>query len=404
MSGSNQDFSPKDWIGQSAIVDLGPTISGVEVWGEQTNQTFRKTLFDWYDREGRHLPWRESKDPYRIWISEIMLQQTQVNTVIPYYQRFLQAFPTVEDLAAAEEDDLLKLWAGLGYYSRAKNLHRAAQEIVNDYGGQFPQTAKELKKLSGIGPYTAGAIASIAFGQAVPAIDGNAMRVFSRLFTINADISRQKNHAIFREVVAYVMGDERPGDFNQALMDLGSSYETAKKPLSDISPIKDFNLATLTGTELDYPVKLSKTKSKTIHYQALLLENSQGQYLIEKRPSQGLLANLWTVPLFEVANQEESDQQGGEERQPYQNLVAEAEAVYDLRPVVMKKSIGHVRHVFSHRLWEIDLYYAKLSPAAEKVWQDQEDNDWVFLHDLNQHAYPTVQMKIWQVLKDYLDQ
>ncbi|KAA9218484.1 MULTISPECIES: A/G-specific adenine glycosylase [Aerococcus] len=404
MSGSNQDFSPKDWIGQSAIVDLGPTIEGVEVWGEETNQAFRKTLFDWYDKEGRHLPWRESKDPYRIWISEIMLQQTQVNTVIPYYQRFLQAFPTVEDLAAAEEDDLLKLWAGLGYYSRAKNLHRAAQEIVNDYSGQFPQTAKELKQLSGIGPYTAGAIASIAFGQAVPAIDGNAMRVFSRLFTINADISRQKNHAIFREVVAYVMGDERPGDFNQALMDLGSSYETAKKPLSDISPIKDFNLATLTGTELDYPVKLSKTKSKTIHYQALLLENSQGQYLIEKRPSQGLLANLWTVPLFEVANQEEGDQQGGEERQPYQNLVAEAEAVYDLRPVVMKKSIGHVRHVFSHRLWEIDLYYAKLSPAAEKRWQDQEDSDWVFLHDLNRHAYPTVQMKIWQALKDYLDQ
>ena len=194
---------------------------GIIMWDAEKIASFRRTLLDWYDREKRDLPWRRTKNPYYIWVSEIMLQQTQVHTVIPYYERFLDWFPSVRDLAEAPEEKLLKAWEGLGYYSRVRNMQKAAQQIMDDFDGQFPDTYDNIAKLKGIGPYTAGAISSIAFGLPEPAVDGNVMRVMARLFEVNYDIGDPKNRKIFQAIMEILIDPNRPGDFNQALMTLG---------------------------------------------------------------------------------------------------------------------------------------------------------------------------------------
>ncbi len=233
----------------------------MEFWSEETIENFRRTLLDWYDREGRAtLPWRVDHDPYRVMVSEIMLQQTQVDTVLPYYERFMQALPTVQDLARAPEAQVLKLWEGLGYYSRVRNLQKAARFVVDDLHGHWPESADDLQVLPGVGPYTSAAIASISFGEVVPAVDGNAYRVFSRLLKIDADIAQPKSRKIFYDAILPIVDPDRPGDFNQAIMDLGSSYMTAKNPNSADSPVRAFNAAYRDGVEMAYPVK---TKSRS---------------------------------------------------------------------------------------------------------------------------------------------
>ena len=233
----------------------------MEFWSEETIENFRRTLLDWYDREGRAtLPWRVDHDPYRVMVSEIMLQQTQVDTVLPYYERFMQALPTVQDLARAPEAQVLKLWEGLGYYSRVRNLQKAARFVVDDLHGHWPESADDLQVLPGVGPYTSAAIASISFGEVVPAVDGNAYRVFSRLLKIDADIAQPKSRKIFYDAILPIVDPDRPGDFNQAIMDLGSSYMTAKNPNSADSPVRAFNAAYRDGVEMAYPVKTKKQK------------------------------------------------------------------------------------------------------------------------------------------------
>ena len=202
---------------------------------EDTVADFRQTLLAWYDECGRtHLPWRIDKEPYHIWVSEIMLQQTQVETVIPYYERFLSELPTVKDLAEADEEVLLKLWSGLGYYSRVRNMQKAARQVMADFDGQLPSTSQSLQSLAGIGPYTAAAIASISFNEVVPALDGNMFRVFARLLKIEADIAQPKSRKTFYDIILPIVDPERPGDFNQAVMDLGTSLMSTKtETLSD---------------------------------------------------------------------------------------------------------------------------------------------------------------------------
>ena len=173
---------------------------GIKMWSEEKIASFQEKLLAWYDKEKRDLPWRHSNNPYHIWVSEIMLQQTRVDTVIPYYYRFLETFPTIESLANAQEEELLKVWEGLGYYSRVRNMQKAAQQIMEEYNGEFPDTMEEIQTLKGIGPYTAGAIASIAFNLPEPAVDGNLMRVISRLFEIGLDIGNPSNRKVFQAV------------------------------------------------------------------------------------------------------------------------------------------------------------------------------------------------------------
>ncbi len=252
-------------------------------------------LLAWYERTAADLPWRASHDAYRVWLSEIMLQQTQVETVKPYYERFLTAYPTVSDLAAAPLDDVLKLWEGLGYYSRARNLHRAAQAVAAQ-GGDFPRTVDGLLALPGIGRYTAGAIASIAFGVRAPVLDGNVIRVYARLLDLPDDVTQTATQAKLWDQAEAWLPDQRAGDYNQALMDLGRLVCKPKKPLCGQCPIRDHCLAYQRGTQDERPVK--KAKAPTPHYDvtAGMIWNERGELLIAQRPLDGLLGGLWEFP------------------------------------------------------------------------------------------------------------
>jgi A/G-specific adenine glycosylase len=253
-------------------------------------------LLAWYDAHAAALPWRASKDPYRVWLSEIMLQQTQVETVKPYYARFLDAYPTVYALAAAPLDDVLKLWEGLGYYSRARNLHRTAQIVADQRLGQFPPSAEGLQMLPGIGRYTAGAIASIAFGEYAPVLDGNVIRVFARLTDLEDDVTQPPTKAKLWELAEAWLPDQRPGDYNQALMELGRTICKPRNPLCNQCPIQAHCLAFQHGTQAQRPVR--KPKARTPHYDvaAGIIWNEQGQVLIAQRPLDGLLGGLWEFP------------------------------------------------------------------------------------------------------------
>jgi A/G-specific adenine glycosylase len=255
-----------------------------------------RRMLSWYRKNQRPLPWRETGDPYRIWISEIMLQQTQVDTVIPYYHRFLKAFPTVFSLARAPLQDVLKAWENLGYYSRARNIHAAARMIVEKFGGQPPDNLEDIKTLPGIGLYTAGAILSIAYGQALPAVDGNVRRILCRLFAIRKpanDIQAQKQ---LQKLAASLIPAKHPGDFNQALMDLGATICRAKNPDCSRCPVANHCQARLLDLQNALPVT-GKTPS-TPHRQAAaaVIRNSKGMLLVVQRPASGLLASLWKLP------------------------------------------------------------------------------------------------------------
>jgi A/G-specific adenine glycosylase len=262
----------------------------------QLMNPFASRLLVWYERMAAALPWRGSTDAYRVWLSEIMLQQTQVETVKPYYARFLDSYPTVQALAAAPLDDVLKQWEGLGYYSRARNLHHAAQKVTAEYGGLFPSSADELQKLPGIGRYTAGAIASIAYGARAPVLDGNVIRVFSRLLDLSDDVTQPTTQAKLWRAAEDWLPDSRVGDYNQALMDLGRLVCKPKTPLCGVCPIREECLAFQHGTQEQRPVK--KPKAETPHYDvtAGLIWNGQGQLLIAQRPLEGLLGGLWEFP------------------------------------------------------------------------------------------------------------
>lgn len=253
-------------------------------------------LLAWYGENQRDLPWRREVTPYRVWVSEIMLQQTRVAAVLDYFQRFMAALPTVEALAACPEEQLFKLWQGLGYYSRARNLQRAARVLVSEYGGRFPGTYAELRALPGIGDYTAGAIASIAFGLPEPAVDGNVLRVLSRLVGETWDISKPQTKRACRDLLAPVMPLENPGALNQALMDLGATVCLPNgAPLCHACPWAGLCLAHLEEKTGEIPVKGQK-KARRIERRRVFLIIDKGRVALRKRPDSGLLASLWELP------------------------------------------------------------------------------------------------------------
>ena len=262
----------------------------------QDRERFAAHLLAWFDRTSADLPWRQSRDPYRVWLSEIMLQQTQLETVKGYYLRFVAVYPTVQDLAAAPLDDVLKLWEGLGYYRRARNLHRAAQIVVQDMGGQFPQDAARLQSLPGVGQYTAGAVASIAFDQPAPVLDGNVIRVLARLYDLPDDVTRSATTRKLWELAEQLLPAQRPGDYNQAIMELGQMICRPKQPACDTCPVRDHCRARANGTQHERPVK--RRKPATPHYDvaAGMVWNDAGQLLIAQRPLDGLLGGLWEFP------------------------------------------------------------------------------------------------------------
>lgn len=372
---------------------------GIDMWDAETIASFRRTLLNWYDNEKRDLPWRRTKNPYHIWISEIMLQQTQVVTVIPYYERFLDWFPTIESLANAPEEKILKAWEGLGYYSRVRNMQKAAQEIMENFGGVFPDNHKDILSLKGIGPYTAGAIASIAFGLPEPAVDGNVMRVMSRLFEVNYDIGDPKNRKIFQAIMEVLIDPERPGDFNQALMDLGTDIESAKNPRPDESPIRFFSAAYLHGTYDKYPIKLPKKKPKPIQIQAFVIRNSDGDFLMEKNLDGRLLGGFWSFPIMEtdvIGQQLDLFEKNNAALQTISQK-ARFEEDYQLKPNWTSKTFPAVKHTFSHQKWTIELIEGNVTTTDFTTTKELR---WVPQDQLSQYPMATPQKKM---LKVYLE-
>lgn len=343
---------------------------------------FQTDLLHWYYANKRDLPWRKDQDPYKVWVSEIMLQQTKVDTVIPYFYNFLEKFPTVYDLAAAEEQEVLKAWEGLGYYSRARNLQHAVKEVVKNYEGKVPDNPKELEKLKGIGSYTKGAILSIAFNQPEPAVDGNVMRVFSRVMNIEEDIAQPKTKKLFEAVTKEVISHEDPSSFNQAIMDLGATICTPKSPACLICPVQEHCQAFQLGVEQQLPIKSKGKKNKKLTYVVLLLRNENGEIAIEKRPEDGLLANLYQFPMI-----------------PTQDMSLDLveswfSSEYNLKITLGQKN-GELKHVFSHITWELEIYQAELL-SNQEIPTDQLK--FVDDKELSTYPFPVSHQKMMQYL------
>ena len=373
---------------------------GVTMWEEDKILSFRQKLLTWYDANKRDLPWRRSKNPYHIWVSEIMLQQTRVDTVIPYYERFLDWFPTVESLANAPEERLLKVWEGLGYYSRVRNMQTAARQIMSDFQGEFPSTYEGLSSLKGIGPYTAGAISSIAFNLPQPAVDGNVMRVLARLFEVNHDIGNPSNRKIFQAMMEVLIDPDRPGDFNQALMDLGSDIEAPVNPRPEESPVKEFSAAYQHGTMDRYPIKAPKKKPIPIYLKVLVVQNSQGQFLLEKNESEKLLAGFWHFPLIEVDEFSDQTQDLDLFSQVAESILQlgpspqeSFEQDYDLEVDWQDLRFEEVKHVFSHRKWHIQIIAGRVAESQE--YADREVL-WLRPEEFSNYPLAKPQQKIWQ--------
>lgn len=375
---------------------------GWEHWSEQEVNAFQTDFLTWYQQEKRNLPWRYNQDPYRIWISEIMLQQTRVDTVIDYFYRFMEEFPTIQELADAPEDKLLKVWEGLGYYSRARNLQAAAKQIVTEFGGKFPTTVEEIRSLKGIGPYTAGAISSIAFEIPEPAIDGNVMRVVSRLFCIEADIAKASSRNEFDEAMRKIISQDQPGDFNQAMMDLGSSICTPTNPQCEICPIQKYCQAYRENRQTAFPIKSKKQKPKDVYYIAGIIENKQQEILLQQRAESGLLAKMWLFPLEEVTEVRFNELKNQYDPAAWDlfsiTQVAEDSPDFFTEEAIVwqKKVLGEVKHVFSHLRWHILVFYGRsAAPLTLK-------GDWVKPAEFSKYVFPKPQQKMLEVFENNL--
>ena len=323
---------------------------------------FTKALLCWYDENARPLPWRLEKDPYKIWLSEIMLQQTRAETVVGYYGRFLGRFPTVSALAAADPVEVLKLWEGLGYYSRARNLMKAAKAVAA--AGCFPRNVQGLRALPGVGEYTAGAIASIAFGLPEPAIDGNQIRVLSRVFGVRVSAASPEGKRALRQAALCAIPAERPGDFNQAMMGLGAMVCTPR-PDCARCPVSGFCDAFRTGDAASLPVLPPKADKRT-EQRAVALVFRDNSVMVRRRPDEGLLAGLYEFPGFPGAKT------GAEVRAALQEIGVSAK---DLRPG------GSARHVLTHLVWRMDGWLCEADGAAE--------GEFVSAEALNALPFPT---------------
>lgn len=321
-------------------------------------ETLAQKLCAWYDAGHRELPWRQDTRPYPVWLSEIMLQQTRVEAVKSYYARFLRELPTIEALSRCPPDRLTKLWEGLGYYSRVRNLQKAAQVIQDTYGGRFPETFEAVRALPGIGDYTAGAICSICFGLPTPAVDGNVLRVLSRVMEDEAPITNQKTKNACREALVPVYQKGPRGTLTQALMELGAMVCVPNgAPKCESCPLREICLANLHGTQDKFPVKEAKRPKREEHRTVFVLQ-CEDTLAVRKRPGKGLLAGLWELPNVEGTL-------------PAEQALAFAEEA-GCEPFELQKSVERT-HVFTHIIWKMRCYYLLCrEKSPEFVWAGAE--------------------------------
>jgi A/G-specific adenine glycosylase len=337
---------------------------------------FQEQLLQWYHDNKRVLPWRLTSDPYQIWLSEIMLQQTQVKTVIDYFNRFIMKYPDVLALSKGHEEDVLKLWEGLGYYSRARRLIPCARIVVEKFEGEFPEDYSLLLTLPGIGTYTAGAIASIAYNKKVPAVDGNVMRVYSRHFYMKADISKNSSKKIFENKVKETLPEDCR-HFNQALMELGALICSPQKPKCLECPINSTCEAYHRNCVMTLPVKSKKIKKKTLQVAVCKILHDD-LWMIEKRPNEGLLAGLWGFPIYTYEDDLEVRVKEGLKED------------YDLEVLNVKVSKVS-KHVFTHLVWEMSFVKVEIS---KRVKVDFPENKWILKEDISKYPLPTAFKKL----------
>ncbi|MBP1759942.1 MAG: A/G-specific DNA-adenine glycosylase [Firmicutes bacterium] len=391
------------------------------------DQSLSTRLLTWYTAVQRDLPWRKTRDPYAIWVSEVMLQQTQVKTVIPYFERFLKRFPSVEHLGTASLDDVLTIWSGLGYYSRARRMWEGANYLIEKLDGKMPSNYEALLQIPGIGDYTAGAIASIAFGQRVPAIDGNVKRVLSRLLAWPEPVETARSYRCFRDNLMAWQSVLKPGDFNQALMELGAMVCSPRNPKCKCCPLADVCKGYLQGDFLGYPVKKLKAQRQEVTRLTFVLRQGNQVYL-QKRPARGLLADLWEFPGVELSD---SDIHRAKDSLPvitqhkcfdhFQQAVSERAFDAQVKDLLEQEIDYHgpVWYTFSHRRWKIvwaiiDLPQntVKRTSASlkekdgEYITEPGEEKKrakcrWVSLNDLSLIPLPRAFMSIVEILTPY---
>ena len=346
----------------------------------------RRRLRSWYARHARDLPWRRTRDPWAVWVSEVMLQQTQVATVVPYFERFMKRFADVPALARAPLDDVLKCWEGLGYYGRARNLHKAAKVVVDAFGGELPRAADELRRLPGVGRYTAGAIASIAFGCDEPVLDGNVTRVLCRVFRVRTAPKETATQKTLWSLARDLMPRGRAGEFNQALMDLGATVCTSRRPACPRCPLRGVCLARARGEETSLPVRTPRRPVP--HWDvAVAVIRKRGRILIARRKPEGLLGGLWEFP-------------GGKRRR---NESLETCVVREVREelgleVRIRRALVTARHAYTHfrvtlHAFECDHVSGRPRPTAADAWT------WVRPDDLDDYAFPGGSRKIIDALR-----
>lgn len=391
-------------------------------------ERFSLPLLAWYDQHRRDLPWRRSRNPYHIWVSEVMLQQTRVETVIPYYYRFIDRFPTIEALADAPEEELLKQWEGLGYYSRARNLQAAVREVTESYGGRVPDKREQFGALKGVGPYTTGAVLSIAYNKPEPAVDGNVMRVLARFFLIEDDIvktgTRQRMEKLARELIP----EGRAGDFNQALMELGATVCTPRAPYCLTCPVMETCAGRLAGREASLPVK-TKAKPPRPELRAVVFVRGDGanagRFLVRQRPAEGLLARMWELPHAPLPAAEaavaadatagagaaavsgsgrgrgrsrggssEAGEAGGREM-PAGGAAAPSWAASALAAEGLRLGPLHAlmraEHTFSHIHWDMQVYAGRLRGNGDAPGPEYR---WIAPEEMERYAFPNVFLRI----------
>ncbi len=346
----------------------------------------RRALLAWFRRNRRDLPWRRTRDPYAIWLSEIMLQQTRVETVIDYFTRFLERFPTVDSLAAAREDDVLKLWEGLGYYSRALNLHKTAKAVTGQQSGVFPSTVEELRRLPGIGRYTAGAIASIAFGVRAPVLDGNVKRVLARLFAIEERIDQAATIHRLWELAEALVPPRSPGDFNQALMELGARICLPKNPLCAACPVRARCEARARGIQDRVPAKRPAKKVPHRHVVAAAIRKN-GRYLLGKRPAGGMLGGLWEFPGGKVEPGETHEEA----------LIREIREELGIE-IRVQGHAASVEHAYSHLTVTLHLYLCEPTGGRPQALYHSALK-WVPRKQFDRYSFPAANLKFFDVLK-----
>lgn len=350
---------------------------------------FRKALLSWYDKRKRSLPWRATSHPYPIWISEIMLQQTQVETVIPYYQRFLKKFPDLHRLAAAHEEQVLKSWEGLGYYRRARALHQAAKIIAYDYQLQLPKTAAEWMQLPGIGRYTANAIASMAYQEPVAVLDGNVKRVLARMNCFQPFIEDRSSEVVLWQLAELWLERKRPGDYNQAVMELGALVCVEKEPACHQCPVMNWCRARKLGQQAYYP---KRKKRKTIpHFQVAVavIRNQQGQWLIGQRPATAMLGGLWEFPGGKVRNHET----------PPQALHREIREELGVE-IILEKPLPVIKHAYTHFKITLHAFISHIQGTQPPLAKYHQQLRWLTLEQFSQVPIPGANKKLLALIKE----